>query len=136
MEVTLLNYTPDPERTIAAAAKLSTSKVSASELRERLSPEQVANLLDYIISSGHHSVLEHVNFTFAIDGISRATSHQLVRHRLASYTQQSQRYVAFKSFDDVNFITPATVANKGFGTRFQEMVRSTHDLYREMIEAG
>lgn len=136
MHVQLLTYTPDPERIIAAAARLSTSKVSASELRERMTPEQIARLLDHVIASGHLSTLEHASFTFAIDGISRAASHQLVRHRLASYTQQSQRYVSFKSFAEVHYVTPATVMAKGFQGRFDEMVRATHDLYRQMIEAG
>jgi len=136
MQVTLLNYTPDPERTVAAAARLSTSKTSAAQLREKMSPEQVNRLLDHVISSGHLSTLEHVSFTFAIDGISRAASHQLVRHRLASYTQQSQRYVSFKSFAELSYITPSTIAARGFKGKFDEMVRSIHDLYRQMIEAG
>lgn len=136
MQVTLLAYTPDPERVIAAAARLSTSKVSASELRERMTPQQITRLLDHVIASGHLSTLEHASFTFAIDGISRAASHQLVRHRLASYTQQSQRYVAFKSFAEVQYVTPATIVARGFQGRFDAMIKATHDLYREMIEAG
>lgn len=133
MQAILLNYTPDPELTIAAAARLSTSKVGAAELREKLSPEQVNSLINHLISSGHLSTLEHASFTFAIDGISRATSHQLVRHRLASYTQQSQRYVSFKEID---YVIPSTIATKGFKTKFQEMVKSSHALYLQMIEAG
>ncbi len=136
MQVTLLTYTPDPERVIAAAARLSTSKVSASELRERMTPEQIARLLDHVIASGHLSTLEHASFTFAVDGISRAASHQLVRHRLASYTQQSQRYVSFKSFSELRYVTPATIVVKGFKGRFDETVRAMHDLYRQMIESG
>jgi len=133
MQVALLSFTPEPERTIAAAARLSTSKVSAGELRKRLSSEQVNSLLDQLVSSGHLSTFEHASFTFAIDGISRVTSHQLVRHRLASYTQQSQRYVSFK---EINYVTPATIVNKGFKTKFQEMIKANYELYRQMIEAG
>ena len=133
MRVALLSFTPEPELTIAAAARLSTSKVSAGELRKRLSSEQVNGLLDQLVSSGHLSTFEHASFTFAIDGISRVTSHQLVRHRLASYTQQSQRYVSFK---EINYVTPATIVSKGFKTKFQEMIKANHELYRQMIEAG
>ena len=133
MQVALLNFTPEPEAIIAAAAKLSTSKISAGELREKQTPKQVNSLLDQLISSGHLSPFEHASFTFAIDGISRATSHQLVRHRLASYTQQSQRYVPLK---EINYVTPATIVKKGFEAKFQEMVRAEHELYQKMIEAG
>ena len=110
MHVALISYTPDPELTIAAAARLSTSPISALELRKRVTPEQVDKLLSQLLSAGHLSPFEHASFSFAIDGISRVTSHQLVRHRLASYTQQSQRYVAQREF---NYITPPLSVPKG-----------------------
>ncbi|MFP3975276.1 MAG: FAD-dependent thymidylate synthase [Dehalococcoidia bacterium] len=133
MQVVLLSFTPEPELVIASAAKLSASKVGAGELRERLSAEQVAGFLNMLISSGHFSPFEHASFTFAIDGISRAASHQLVRHRMASYTQQSQRYVSFQKME---YIPPPTVIAKGFKSKFDEVANATHELYREMIEAG
>ena len=134
IKVVLISHTPDPERTIAAAARVSSSPVGAVELLEKLTPDRVDQLVDRLISSGHMSVFEHASFTFALEGISRVTSHQLVRHRLASYTQQSQRYVSLKDF---NYITPATISGKPeLAGRYHEMVRAAHQLYLEMQDAG
>jgi thymidylate synthase (FAD) len=134
MHVVLLSYTPEPERTIAAAARLSTSSVSAAELFEKQSQARTESLLNYLLEAGHLSPFEHASFTFAIDGISRAASHQLVRHRMASYTQQSQRYVPLRRFD---YVTPPSIASRpGFSARFHELVRQTHGLYCEMVDAG
>lgn len=134
MQVALINYTPEPEATIAAAARLSVSKVSALELLEKMGPEQVAGLLKRLLSSGHLSPFEHASFTFAIDGISRVTSHQLVRHRLASYTQQSQRYV---SLDKLEYVTPPSIAERPELTaRYEEQIAAAHRLYWQMLEEG
>lgn len=132
--VALISYTPDPERTIAAAARISTSPASATEFKRKMTPEAVDRLLTRLISSGHLSPFEHASFTFAIEGISRVTSHQLVRHRMASYTQQSQRYVSLK---EVNYITPATISAKPeLEAKYRDMVQAAHGLYREMLDAG
>ena len=134
MEVALISFTPEPERTIAAAAKLSTSQVSAAELKERMTPEQVDKLLSQLIFSGHLSTFEHASFTFVIDGISRACSHQLIRHRLASYTQQSQRFVSLRK---LSYVTPATIrAKQDLEAKYHEMVGNAHKLYTEMLDAG
>ncbi len=133
MEVALLSFTPEPELIVAAAARLSFSGIGAVELRERLRPEQVNSLLGRLLSSGHLSPFEHAGFTFALDGISRVTSHQLVRHRLASYTQQSQRFVSFKG----GFVTPATiVAKSDLKARYEELIGASHELYRQMLDNG
>ena len=84
MNVELLYCTPDPERAIATAARLCYAPVGAKELMETMSDEQVDKVLNTILGSGHFSTLEHASFTFAIDGVSRALTHQLVRHRIAS----------------------------------------------------
>lgn len=134
MEVALTSFTPEPERTIAAAAKLSTSQVSAAELKERMTLEQVDKLLTQLISSGHLSPFEHASFTFVIDGISRACSHQLVRHRIASYTQQSQRFVSLRK---LSYVTPATIRDRqDLEAKYHELVRKAHKLYTEMLDAG
>ena len=121
MQVELLYHTPDPERAIATAARLCYAPVGASELMETMPPERIQSVLSTIMKSGHFSTLEHVNYTFAIDGVSRAMTHQLVRHRLASFNQQSQRYVKFK--DGLNTIKPASVAeNEEASALFDEAV--------------
>lgn len=106
-KVTLLNYTPDPEKTVAMAAKLCYSKSDIDAVREGLTEEKTASFLDMLSSVGHQSPIEHVSFTFGVEGISRACSHQLVRHRIASYSQQSQRYVDGTTFE---YVTPPAIA--------------------------
>ncbi|MBI2304684.1 MAG: FAD-dependent thymidylate synthase [Chloroflexi bacterium] len=134
MEVTLISHTLEPESVVAAAARLSTSSVSATQLKERLSPQRVQRLLDNLIAAGHLSPFEHASFTFAIDGISRVTSHQLVRHRLASYTQQSQRYV---SLGQLEYVTPHSIARRSdWEARYREAIEGVHRLYCDMMEAG
>ncbi|MCR4888832.1 MAG: FAD-dependent thymidylate synthase [Ruminococcus sp.] len=106
MKVMLLSHTPEPEKTVATAAKLCYSSSDIGSLREGLTPEKTAEFINMLVSIGHESVMEHVSFTFGIEGISRACSHQLVRHRIASYSQKSQRYVNENGFE---FITPPEI---------------------------
>lgn len=106
LKVKLLSHTPDAERLIATAAKLCYSSSDIESLRDGLTDEKIESFIDMLVSIGHESVLEHVSFTFGIEGISRACSHQLVRHRIASYSQKSQRYVNENGFE---FITPASI---------------------------
>lgn len=101
MKVTLLNYTPHPEATIAIAAKLCYSNKSIQDLTLKASDDDAAEFIDRLMSLGHESPIEHVTFTFGIEGISRVNSHQLVRHRIASYSQKSQRYVNETQFEYV-----------------------------------
>lgn len=106
MNVKLLAYTPEPERTAATAARLCYSSSDISSLYDGLTAEKIESFIDMLVSIGHESVMEHVSFTFGIEGISRACSHQLVRHRIASYSQKSQRYVSENAFE---FITPPEI---------------------------
>ena len=99
-KVTLISYTPDPEKVVAAAAKLCYSRVSLEALLDGLTQKKAADYLGMLSEMGHESPLEHASFTFGIEGVSRAFLAQITRHRLASYSVQSQRYVpkdAFKS---------------------------------------
>ena len=107
LKVTLITHTPDPEKTIATAAKLCYSPCDIDTISDDLTPEKIESFVTMLASIGHESVMEHVCFTFGIEGISRACSHQLVRHRIASYSQKSQRYVNEDGFE---FITPPEIA--------------------------
>jgi thymidylate synthase (FAD) len=134
MLVQLLTHTPDPEQVVAAAARLCYSAASIDHLLEKSRSDREA-LLRKILSLGHFSVLEHVSFTFGIEGISRACSHQLVRHRLASYSQQSQRYVSQKErFEAV--IPPSVAASPNLRARFDSLLDEIHQVYRQLMEAG
>lgn len=134
MQVSLLNYTPDPERTVCLAAKLCYSDSTISGLAEKVAGISYEKFLGKILKMGHLSVLEHASMTFGVDGISRATSHQLVRHRLASYSQQSQRYVTFSSPE---FVTPPTIANNpARKKRFDDAVAEIYALYGKLVDEG
>lgn len=132
--VQLLTHTPEPEKVVAAAARLCYSSSSIDRLLEQNSEER-SNFLNKILSLGHLSVLEHVAFTFGIEGISRACSHQLVRHRIASFSQQSQRYVSQKK--RFAAVTPATIAAQPqLAERYHELLETAHRVYCELLEAG
>jgi thymidylate synthase (FAD) len=134
VDVRLLNHTPEPERAIAAAARLCYAPVGAAELLEKMTDKAVLMVLKTVITSGHLSALEHASYTFAIDGVSRAMTHQLVRHRLASYNQQSQRYV---SYDDPAFIVPPEIdADPEKRLAFITACGDAFLAYRAMIDAG
>lgn len=106
MNVQLLAYTPNPEQVIAAAAKLCYAKSDIQGLFDKLTPEKTEAFLEHLASLGHESPIEHVSFTFGIEGVSRALLAQITRHRLASYSVQSQRYVEKSGFD---FVIPPEI---------------------------
>ncbi|MFH1737252.1 MAG: FAD-dependent thymidylate synthase [Actinomycetota bacterium] len=134
MNVKLLRNTPDPERTIAAAGRLCYAPVGADALFEEMSDAEITKLLTFLIKVGHLSAIEHASFTFAIEGVSRACTHQLVRHRLASYNQQSQRYVTYENLD---FITPPTIAgNKDAAKAFTLGNKAALTVYKELLAKG
>ena len=135
MHVELLYHTPDPERAIATAARLCYAPVGAAELMETMPEDRVRSVLSTVIKSGHLSALEHASYTFAVDGVSRALKHQLVRHRIASFNQQSQRYVKFT--DGVPVVKPGTVAaNEEAGRIFDETVDAIEAAYARLLELG
>jgi len=134
LNVVLLRHTPDPELACAAAAKQCYSAAGVKDLQEKMSPEKVGELLDTVVRGGHHSVLEHASFTFGIEGVSRACTHQLVRHRLASYSQQSQRYVEAKT---AKFVVPPKIRTNE--KAFREFARICDDSaasYGRLVELG
>ncbi|CUX78022.1 Thymidylate synthase thyX [Thermococcus chitonophagus] len=92
IKVKLVNYTPKPLETITWAALISYWEEWTTESFEKIGMNDVERHLPRVLGYGHESILEHATFTFAIEGCSRVCTHQLVRHRIASYTQQSQRY--------------------------------------------
>lgn len=108
LKVELLRYTPDGEKLIASAAKLCYSPVGIAEIEEGLEETRVKSFLDLLMDMGHESPIEHVNFTFGVEGVSRTLTHQLVRHRIASYSQQSQRYVRLSQFE---YVLPPNIEN-------------------------
>lgn len=136
MNVVLISHTKDPEAVVAAAINQCYSAKSGEELKENLPPERRERLIDIVMNSGHLSTIEHASFTFAIEGISRALTHQLVRHRMASFSQQSQRYVKFKD-GKFEYIIPAKIeGNQELKEKFEAQMESLGKLYEELLEAG
>lgn len=107
MKVTLLAHTPEPEKTIAAAAKLCYASSDIDTLLDGLTEEKTVNFLNLLSDLGHQSPVEHVTFTFGIEGVSRALLAQITRHRIASFSVQSQRYVEEKNYE---FVTPPEIS--------------------------
>ena len=133
LKVVLLAHTPRPLDVIYAACRQCYSHNSASEMLDAEVPlEKKQDLVKRVFESGHESPLEHVSFTFAVEGISRACSHQLVRHRLASYSQQSQRYV---ELDNLPFIMPPSIkANEEARSSFLKIMSELEASYRKLID--
>ena len=106
MQVKLLAYTPEPEKTVACAAKLCYAAADIDTVYEGLTEEKTASFLEMLGSIGHESPIEHASFTFGIQGVSRSLLAQITRHRIASYSVQSQRYVKENAFE---FVLPPEI---------------------------
>jgi len=96
--------------------------------------EKMLNLVKKVLSSGHHSTVEHCQFDFAVSGVSRACTHQLVRHRHMSFSQKSQRYVTEKG--EFEYVTPKTIENSALNDEYKEMMKKISDFYGKMVESG
>lgn len=130
MRVTLLSYTPEPEKAIALAARVCSSKKPPRDV----SPERARSLIRELFARGHESVLEHASFSFLIEGVSRVASHQFVRHRLASYAQQSQRYVDLK---EAVFVCPPSITEHPHAKIvFSEVVAKARESYEKLCNLG
>ncbi len=134
MKVRLINYTKEPEKIVAQSARLCYSALSIENLEERLTNESIIKLIKKIMKLGHYSVLEHAAFTFAIEGISRVTSHQLVRHRLASFSQQSQRYVKINK-EGFPYVVPKSIAqDKELAKIFTDTIKELDGIYQLLLD--
>ncbi len=137
MKVKLLTYTPDAEKMIAAAAKLCYAKSDIDTLLDNLTPEKVESFLKMLEDLGHESPVEHASFTFGIEGVSRALLAQITRHRIASFSVQSQRYV---SKADFSYILPPEIekipeAKEEFIAAMEEDARHYESLREKLIAA-
>jgi thymidylate synthase (FAD) len=133
LKVTLVSHTPEPEMTVSAAAKLCYSPADVEEILLRRKDGGHRKFLEKLTAMGHMSPIEHVSFTFAIEGISRACSHQLVRHRLASFSQQSQRYVG-KEHGFRYIMPPAIGKDDALRQRFEELMEAIAAAYKDLAE--
>jgi thymidylate synthase (FAD) len=134
-KVKLLRHTTDAELLCGTAALTSTRKGEPSEIFQKMDPETAKRIIGRVTGYGHVSVLEHASFTFSIEGISRAMTHQLVRHRVASYTQQSQRYVTYDTLE--KYVKPTSIENNAEAKRiFDETLEKVSETYRKLLKLG
>lgn len=131
LKVRLIEHTPNPERVIASAAKLCYSAVGVDQILDDLTEENTEKFLNMLMSYGHESPVEHVSFTFAIEGVSRSLTHQLVRHRIASYSQQSQRYVKLAQFEYI--IPPEIEKDEEAKQTFIEAMKQCQKSYDNLV---
>lgn len=139
LKVILLQHTPNPEETVAMAAKLCYSPSDITSLKNKIEARDQKAFVEKLVKMGHMTPIEHTSFTFAIEGISRACSHQLVRHRLASYSQQSQRYVSEEAGFD--YIIPPVIKEdkelrKSFIKFMSEAQKAYSTLVRQLNDKG
>lgn len=128
MTITLLQYTPDPEKTIEYSARMCYLS------HEKITSTSHEKFLSGLLKNGHFSVFEHASATFLIKGISRACSHQLVRHRIASFSQQSQRYVEEEDFPYV--IPPEIEKTPKALTIYQTTIHTIQQAYEQLVSLG
>lgn len=135
LRVELLAHTPDALSLIYAAFRQCYHSGFVADMWPKLlageiSREKQADFVKEVVASGHVSPIEHVSFTFAVEGVSRALTHQLVRHRIASYSQQSQRYVDGSNF---NYIMPPSIKrDEAARRRFEQCMEDIGSAYREL----
>ena len=132
-KVVLLAHTPTPEQTVAAAARLCYSDTDVEALRESISQERAEQFVEMLDGFGHESPVEHVTFTFGIEGVSRSFLAQVTRHRIASYSVQSQRYVRLEDFRYV--IPPEIEADPAAKAAFIDAMNADAKHYLELVKA-
>lgn len=129
----MIQHTPEPEKLIAAAAKLCYSHVGIEDIMEGLDQQKTEKFLGMLMDIGHESPIEHVSFTFAVEGVSRVLTHQLVRHRIGcSYSQQSQRYVKLEQFEYI--IPPQIEKNPQAKALFVKAMEEDQQAYNNIVE--
>lgn len=132
--VELISYTNQPEAVVSLAAR-TTYTIEPPRLGVIHNGETDADTIRRVIGYGHYSVLEHANFTFMVKGVSRSLTHQLVRHRIASFSQQSQRYVKFDENNFVNIVQPAFDSREAHKL-FYNIMQRTNEAYTKLIDNG
>ncbi|MDD3531926.1 MAG: FAD-dependent thymidylate synthase [Candidatus Shapirobacteria bacterium] len=136
MKVRLIAQTQDSEATVTAAIRQCYSSAGADQLVKKADQKNQERLIGLVMASGHTSTIEHASFTFAIEGISRACSHQLVRHRIASFSQQSQRYVDLSKGEITYIIPPKISYSKERRKEFHLAMEKVETVYRSLIKSG
>ena len=126
LKVILLRATPDPDEIVALGARLCYAQADVESLRERVEAKDQQAFVERVMERGHLSVTEHASFTFAVEGVSRALLAQLTRHRIASFSVQSQRYVSMA--DGFDYVVPPSISALGADAE-AEFVRQMEQMH-------
>ena len=132
MKVRLVSYTPSPQKLISVAAKLCYSVNDIETVIEKTTNEQSKDFVENLLDYGHESPIEHVCFTFAIEGVSRALLAQITRHRIASFSVKSQRYVREDNFSFV--VPPRVEENEEAKKVYLELMKNSKDCYSRLLK--
>lgn len=136
LKVVLLAHSPDPERLVATAARNCYSPRDVATIDSNWTEEDVKKMVARVRDAGHLSTFEHTMFTFGVSGVSRALTHQLVRHRHMSFEQKSQRYITLKG-GHFEYITPPSItARPEIKAKFDSLMRQISEFYSEAVAAG
>lgn len=132
-KVVLLDYTPDPEKVVALAAKLCYSDADIGDLKQGVDSKDVSKFLQRLVSMSHLSPIEHASFTFGIEGVSRALLAQITRHRIASFSVKSQRYVSASGEETFNYVIPPAIEALGeeYAAKFRAQMDEIQGWYSE-----
>ena len=133
MKVKLLRHTADSELLCGTAASTTIKSGRPSEILGKIDIDTAKRKIGQVTGYGHTSVIEHASFTFSVEDVSRAMTHQLVRHRIASYTQQSQRYVTYDTLE--RYVTPPNIAHHAEAKKvFDETLERISDAYQKLLK--
>jgi thymidylate synthase (FAD) len=135
LKVKLLRYTADAELLCGTAAQTTIKSGKPSEILEKIDSETAKRKIKMVTGYGHASVIEHASFTFSLEDVSRAMTHQLVRHRIASYTQQSQRYVTYDTLE--KYVTPPSITDNDEAKKtFDDTLEKISETYQKLLKIG
>src|SRR5579875_1000702 len=135
LRVILLSHSPDPERAVATAARNCYSARDIETIDENWSDDEIKKTVARVRDAGHLSTFEHTMFTFGVSGVSRALTHQLVRHRHMSFEQKSQRYIKLKG--QFEYITPPSIeARPDVKAKYEVLMKQIAAFYADAVEAG
>ena len=136
LNVTLIAHTPEPEKLISMASRTCYSALDLEGLEKKVDKADNAAYIRRVLASGHTSVIEHASFTFGIEGVSRTLLAQITRHRMASFSVQSQRYVSVEGAEVFDYIVPPRIAALGdeAAEKFREQMKTMQSWYDGWME--
>jgi len=135
LKIKLLRHTADAELLCGTAAQTTIKSGKPSKILETIDSETAKRKIKTVTGYGHASVIEHAYFTFSLEDVSRAMTHQLVRHRIASYTQQSQRYVTYDTLE--KYVTPSSIMNNQEAKKiFDDTLEKMSETYQRLLKMG